>query len=493
MAKPEDVQRKLLTDELFFPHNILGVKPWSIQRRIIKYVMNLEGLYHNRTAVRSCHGIGKSFISANIALQFLYTFKPSIVISTAPTFRQVEKVIWKEIRRSFYNTKYDLGGYLQDGAPNLQIIKDQWYAMGFTTSDGDKFQGLHAENILVIVDEAAGVTESMFESIEGLMTSSNSRLLLIGNPTSVTGTFKKAFSEPGWNRINVSAFDTPNFKYHGLVEEDFINGNWQEKFEIKNKRIPMPNLVTPMWVHDKLVRYGEKSTYWKTRVKGDFDEEGTDSLIPLSWVEAAYNRNDDLPEEGIKAMGLDVAEMGRDTSNLYLRHGRKSIYGKQYAKMKLMELSGLVLSEYIITQADVVNVDSIGIGSGVEGRLEEMGVKTHRINSSESPGGLDTIDPEDSNKRKFYNKRAQLYWYFREQLDIENAFAIGLLEDDELTEEIMATKYKFTSSGKIQIIPKADIKKAIGRSPDKLDSVVMAFASDEVFIKGKEKLNAGVW
>jgi hypothetical protein len=77
---------------------------------------------------------------------------------------------------------------------------------------------------------------------------------------------------------------------------------------------------------------------------------------------------------------------------------------------------------------------------------------------------------------KFINKRASLYWALREALDPKNDDSLALPDDDELIQELSSTKYKFTTKGKIAIEEKDEIKKRIGRSPDRGDAVMLANA-----------------
>lgn len=487
MDKMQQIYNNLQSDPMFFPKQILGIKPWSRQRKAIKYVMDKNATY-NKTTIRGCHGFGKSFISGNIILQFLLTYKPSIVLSTAPTFRQVEKAIWKEVRTSYNNARIPLGGKLADGAPLLQIVKDQWYAMGLSTSEGDKFQGFHEENILVVVDEAAGVPESIFVSIDALLTSANAKLLIIGNPTSTAGTFKKSFEETGWNKIAVSAFDTPNFTYYGITEQDIKSGLWYEKMKAKDFKLPYPKMITPQWVEDKYKRWRPGSILYDSRVRGNFVDAGSDTLIPLAWIEAAQSRWEELEYGTETAIGVDVAEYGRDSSVAWVKSGRKLHPAKTFSKLPVMQLVGYLVILFNAQQASYINVDTIGVGTGVEGRLDELGIPTNRVNVAEGPGGV-----KEEETAKFINKRAQFYWGLRELLDPENPNAIGLPQDDELVEELMATKYKINSSGKIQIIPKDDIKEIIGRSPDKADALMIACAPPSLMANVKVLHKAGTW
>ena len=205
-----------LQDPSYFTEKILNKHLWPLQAEILRSVRD-----NMRTAVRSCHGIGKTFTAAMCILWFLYTRPKAIVLSTAPTWRQVEKLIWKEIRSAYRESVVPLGGNLLPKTPELHLIHDEWYAAGLSTNEPDRFQGFHEEHILVIVDEAAGVNLEIYEAIEGILTSSGARLLLIGNPTAIGTPFYDAFTKNiGYKTFHVSAFDTPNFTAYGITPED---------------------------------------------------------------------------------------------------------------------------------------------------------------------------------------------------------------------------------------------------------------------------------
>lgn len=306
--------REKLRDPEYFTEKILNKKLWSIQAEILRSVRD-----NPRTAVRSCHGIGKTFTAAMSILWFLYTHPKAIVLSTAPTWRQVEKLIWKEIRSAYREAKIPLGGNLLPKAPELHLIHDEWYAAGLSTNEPDRFQGFHEEHILVIVDEAAGVNLEIFESIEGILTSSGARLLLIGNPTAIGTPFYDAFTKPGYQTYHVSAYDTPNFTAYGITPEDIATDRWREKA----KEVAYPRLITPQWVSDRFKAWGEASAPYQVRVMGNFPRQGEDTLIPLLWIELAMERWEDTEPGQPVTLGVDVAAYGSDKTVIALREGNK--------------------------------------------------------------------------------------------------------------------------------------------------------------------------
>jgi phage terminase large subunit len=467
-----------LKDPLFFINKILNVKLWSKQREIVESVWQ-----NKRTTVKASHGVGKTAVSGNILLAFLYTHYPSIVISTAPTWRQVEKLLWKEVRASYNKSTIPLGGSLAPKSPELQIIQDQWYAMGLSTDDPDKFQGFHERNVLIIVDEAAGVSSKIFEGIEGILSSENAHLLMIGNPTNTTGEFYKSFQDKSYNRISISAFDTPNFKQTGITEEDIANGDWLDKYTYTlNKKggLVAPYMVTPEWVADKYVRWKPGSILYESKVRANFPNQSEDSLIPVSWIDAAMQRWDDIPddESEIRKMGVDVSEGSGDATVIAKRYGRKIKELIVISGIDEMKITAHMRLHYFKDDIEVANIDGVGIGHSVVMRAKEMGLNAVSVKGSFSPCG----DDEDENiKELFFNLRAQMYWNLRELLNpnrIVNPFPIALPRDEMLMQELSEVRWK-PVNGKIQIEDKKDIRKRLGRSPDRADAVVLAFAPNE--------------
>ena len=164
---------------LRFATDVLGVDPWEKQREVLDAVMR-----ERRVAVKSGNGLGKDFIAAVAVLWYLHCHDPAIVLSTAPTFRQVRHVLWRQIHRLHRGAAGILGGTMLD--TRWDLAEDR-YALGLSADGADQFQGFHCPNVLVIVDEAEGVDEEIYEAIDSVMTSQNPTLLLIGNPTSTSG------------------------------------------------------------------------------------------------------------------------------------------------------------------------------------------------------------------------------------------------------------------------------------------------------------------
>lgn len=250
-------------DPLFFCTEVLGCEPWPKQVEI------MESVRENRaTAVPSCHSSGKSWIAARIVLWFLYSFPDSKVITTAPTDRQIRGILWGEVHQARANAKVDLGGYHTVQRIELE---ENWWAWGFTAPDYDpnRFQGFHAPHILVVVDEAAGISNALAQQIDSILSGGHSRKLEIGNPVLAGTAFEDSCNSKLVNTLPISAFDTPNFTHFGITEEDMLEERWEEKV---TDEYPSDFLISPLWAAERLEVWGPNSEAWKTRVKGEFPD-----------------------------------------------------------------------------------------------------------------------------------------------------------------------------------------------------------------------------
>src|SRR5437868_13745053 len=93
LARSADLSivREAKRDPVTFAGLLLGQNPWRVQQEILT-----SAAKNPLTAVKSCHASGKTFNAAAVALWALARWPESLVIITAPTFRQV-KVLWNEI------------------------------------------------------------------------------------------------------------------------------------------------------------------------------------------------------------------------------------------------------------------------------------------------------------------------------------------------------------------------------------------------------------
>ena len=77
-----------------FAQEILGVELWHKQAEVLSALPN-----NQRVAVKSGNGLGKGGCASVAVLWFLYSHDPAIVLSTPPTFRQVQHLLGRQIRQ----------------------------------------------------------------------------------------------------------------------------------------------------------------------------------------------------------------------------------------------------------------------------------------------------------------------------------------------------------------------------------------------------------
>ena len=468
-----DTQRAFRSDPVNFAEHVLNVRPWGKQREILRAITS-----NRKIAVRSCNGAGKTFTAALAVLWWLMSYDNAIVITTAPSERQVKELLWREIRHLYMPHRDKIGGKLTrtrlDFAPNR-------YAYGFSTNTEDRFQGFHSGNILVIVDEASGVDEFIYYAIDGILTTQNAKLLMIGNPHGLAGTFYDAFhkNRSQYHTVHISAFDTPAFIKAGITAENIENiefpdpvtdpdvipadAGTQGNINPANPTTPL-GLSTPRWALDSFKEKGPQSSVYQTRVLGDFPEEANDTLIPLRDVEAAVKRPHVVQPDDKSIIGLDIARFGDDKTVIIVRNGMRVLHIEELRKSDLVNTTGRVITVADEFKARHVMIDEVGIGAGVLDTLKQ----DRKFITTGINGGSRSDDPN-----KYGNLRAQIFDGLRQR------FADGQISipnDPELISQVAALTYRYNARGQLLLESKEVIKGHGRQSPDKADALAYAFA-----------------
>ena len=450
-----------------FAKHVLGVEPWGKQRDI------LSAIAHNRkVAVRSCNGAGKTFTAAVAVLWWLMSYDNAIVITTAPSERQVKELLWREIRQLYMPRRDTIGGKLT--RTRLDFASNR-YAYGFSTNTEDRFQGFHSGNILVIVDEASGVDEFIYYAISGILTTQNAKLLLIGNPHGLAGTFYDAFhkNRKGYHTVHISAFDTPAFTEAGITANNIADMEYPDPVdeETADDEQPHPTphkiplgLSTPLWALSTFNEYGPQSSVFQTRVLGDFPSQANDTLIALRDIESAVKRPHVVQPDDKPIVGLDIARFGDDKTVIIVRHGMRVLHIEELRKSDLVNTTGRVITVADEFKVRHVMIDEVGIGAGVLDTLkQDKKFITTGIN-----GGSRSDDPN-----KYGNLRAQIFDGLRQR------FADGQISipnDPELISQLASLTYRYNARGQLLLESKEIIKGHGRQSPDKADALAYAFA-----------------
>ncbi len=311
--------------------------------------------------------------------------------------------------------------------------------------------GLHSENMLFLIDEAAGVDDVIFETARGAMSTLGAKTIMTGNPTRLSGYFFEAFhgNRAHWATMKVSCFDSARTNHKEINQ-------WK-------------------------VEYGEDSNFYKVRALGEFPDSEEGVIIPLYLVEDAVTRDVvQIPSEEI--WGLDVSSSGSDLCALAKRCGNVMTEPiKTWKSDDTMVTVGKVVAEYRDAKVKPLQVcvDSNGIGAGVAHRLAEMNIPTQCVNVSESHSSNDRY----LRVRDEMWERAREWFYGRD---------VKIPEDKNFISEITKIKWVMTSNGKMSAMKKYDMKLApprgIGKSPDRSEAFCFTFMAGGGILKKPKPL-----
>jgi hypothetical protein len=435
-----------------------GIHWWSAQRLIAESVER-----NKRTVVRAGHGVGKSFTAAGLAAWWVSTHPDSLVVSSAPSYKQVHGVLWEEIRK--------LHGTLK--LPGRVLDSDEWKLGGRQAGFGAKppdaakgsdfdpslLQGYHrAGGVLVILDEAGGLPDWLWTSAETITTTENSRILAIGNPDNPGSRFAEV-SKPGakgWAQHKISVFDSPNYTGEDVPLE-------------------VARALTPRsWAPEMADEWGIDSPLYISKVLAEFPSDHPHQVIPLAALLACRipeprAAGDLVPVE----LGVDVGG-GGDLTVVRERRGMRA--GRRWAARtpEPEQAAELVMRAILESGAVSVKVDAIGVGWGLAGDVRQRirrgdvrhDCKVHAVKVSEAA----------SDPKRFKNLRSQLWWMGRE-LSQQQAWDLsGTDGADTVCGELALPRWKPDPAGRVQVEPKDDIRaRTGGKSPDDADALLLAY------------------
>jgi hypothetical protein len=421
---------------------------------------------HKRISVRGPHGLGKSAMAAWIILWFalVHDGQDWKIPTTASAWRQLTHYLWPEIHKWSRFLKWELVGrppfdmHTELEKENLKLKTGQAFALA--SDNAALLEGAHADHLLFLFDEAKEIPDATWDAAEGALSTGNCWALAISTPGEPQGRFyeihkRKPGLEDWWVR-------------HVTREETIAAGRMDKT-----------------WAANREKLWGKSSAVYQNRVLGEFASSGSDGVISLSWVERANQRwlafNDRvLAGEAdwgtLDRLGVDVGR-GGDPTAMARRHGIRIRAIEHSEVADLMEVEGKMAGIMQGNPSAYAMIDIIGVGAGVYDRARE----DPEINNRVIPfnASLPTKRRDRTNELGFSNLRSLGWWTLRELLQDD---AIDLPPDDLLTGDLTSPKWKVMSGGKVQIEPKDDIKKRLGRSTNDGDAVMQAFVDVSNFV-----------
>lgn len=456
-------------------------------------------------------------------------------IMTAPDASTVDSTIWARALEHMTRAErngYRMPGWFSDKSVLWRVRAEDWFIEKLSPPKrvGQEQQhgaaGRHHANLLITIDEGPGVDAARYRAAEGMASGLNNKIIVAGNPTELSGPFVEKAESGEYVVIRIGAFTHPNVvERREVIPGGAINHKTTDvrvktwcfdRGEFSDGNLPDPkfhdflyrlhpdvgterasSMAEPRPATDVLdvdgleyhvlghadapIHVFRPDSRFLPTVLGEFPLERSGGLFPTAYIDRAFedwlkfSKTADFRElerQPYSKVGVDPAEEGGDSpmvAPLWKRGGKYVCDRIRDVPRGLdYEIAGHAFQRG--GRAPLYVVDSIGVGSGVATRLDtDWGCRVERFKASEG-----AYNDEDAGEPEFANKRAAAYW--RASILLKER-KIMMPPDSELKEELRAHGYE-NRGGKILITPKKAIRKILGRSPDKCDSLIMALFED---------------
>lgn len=396
-----------------------------------------------RSAVASGHGIGKTALIAWIIQWFASTREFPQIVVTASTQTQLASKTWREVAK--WHRLMINRHWFKWTATRFSHVQfpETWFASAIPWSENnaDAFAGTHEKYVLIIYDEANAVSDTIWETTEGALTTPGALWLAFGNYTKNTGRFHECFAgrmRDRWRRMQVDSRNARKAN-HAQIEQ---------------------------WIED----YGEDSDFVRIRVRGVAPRSGSNQFIGQDLIDRRYKA--EAWESAPKIMTLDVARYGDNQSVLGLRQGRRFTIPAKWRGLAIDQLADRVMEQIDEHEPDAIVIDGDGIGGAVVDllRRHNYGMRDGRDIITEFHGGASA-----NNAQMYFNRRAEVWGEARGAL--KNGIEIP--DDNELKTDLVGPEYGFSTRGGFEVIQlesKDDMRSRGLASPDSGDAFAMSFA-----------------
>jgi hypothetical protein len=475
------------SDPVGYAKRELGVRWWHKQQEVARALVE-----HQKVFVKASHDVGKTFLAGGLVSWHYDCFDPGLTLTTAPTKKQVVDLTWKEVRlqrggRGMMPKAPRIESYFADGSLDAGHL-----AAGFTARDANAFQGSHEEDMLIIFEEAVGISEEFWTGAEGMLSSGEgNRWLAIMNPTDTGSMAYQEELSGDWHIITISAMDHPNLMA-----------------ELCGEPKPFPKAISLAWFEGKLKKWctpisardakatdvcwppldyckkkGVEPQWYRPgplfegKVLGRWPSQGTDTVWSEAQWLAAIEAKPDLQAEAENhpvEIGCDVARFGDDDTTMHVRRGPVSLHHEAHNGWPTDRTTGRLkelAAEYgqqagQEAAAVLVKVDDDGVGGAVydqRGEYNFVGLSAASV----------AMEPE-----KYPNRRSE-FWFAVAERANEGRLDLSRLSADSLNDlrsQLMAPRWKQDGQGRRVVEPKSETKKRIKRSPDDADGLNLCYA-----------------
>lgn len=418
-----------------------------------------DGLININQAIRlartSGHGIGKSALIAIIVWWAMSTCVDTKGVVTANTENQLKTKTWVEIAK--WHRLFIAKDLFKLSATKIvsadPLHEDTWRfdMVPWSERNTEAFAGLHnkGKRIILIFDEGSAIPDVIWEVAEGALTDKDTEIIWVvfGNPTKNKGRFRECF--PGGR----------------------FSHRWKSR-AIDSRTVPFSNKEQiAEWLRD----WGEDSDFFRVRVRGVFPRVDAESFISFELATEAVGREVEIPFGEPVVLGVDVARLGDDFSVIYPRCGRdaSSREVEVYQGLNTMQLVAKIVAAAHRHQAQVIYIDSGGVGGGVVDRLNQLMFPVIPVDFG---SGADNVNNDGVN---YANKRAEIWGAMKNWLSTGSIVSSVKGLEMTMVDELTAPNYGLVERSGIECIlleSKKDMRRRRIKSPNLADALAVTFA-----------------
>lgn len=475
-ATDEERQRavaKLIADPVACSRQLFRIDTWEKQDEILRAVA-----LNRRVTIQACHSSSKTKTLAMLALWWMIRWPRSVrVITTGPTGRQVRFNIWAEIRKIAEQSHIP---FPESKTTHLELPSDI-EALGFSTQStsesggraaGVSAQGWHADYVLILIDEALGVSQEIYDAMHGIMMGGSVRVVETYNPTIPMGAAYRHATETdsGWHRIKIDGLRTPNLR---RFNEDLLGVLPDEEMEaLTIDRLrqasdadldadPRPYLVTARGILESVKELGGPGDpRWESRVRGRFPQQSKYAVFANQDIENAMVAYQPIAAPVI--IGIDVAGPGEDETVAVANQRGGIVELQAWGLADPFDQCAIFCRRmHDRYGVDCVNVDADGMGWHFYLRLSQTlasaGIRVNPLQSGSKP-----LPGQAEAQHEFANLKAQMHW--RARAILQDGQVRGLT-DEKLRIQLSSITFQEGKHG-IEITP----KKKLPTSPDRAEA-----------------------
>lgn len=450
--------------------------------------------------IEGANGFGKTYSIVALALAFHRIHYPSSVVVTSGTYGKLKRTFCADAEALHEDSEL-FGEWKWSPTPHIDIDGEPtWQFEVHSPEDPEELEGVHNDYTLVIVDEAdkKGVGPKTIDSMDSLISDENDRMVVLCNPPrDETNIAYDLRSEYDVHRT-YSTFDSHNVRVDrgtatdgeqavgtvgGLTGLSKLKKNWQK---YNNEEWPGFEKARLAGVEESKHYREDLDGRWYRRHAGIMPPAGASANRPfhIEDVNTAYEcpfPPTDGPPQGL---GLDVARKGGDFNVLSGVFGDTLHIIEDWRGQDHVEGEATVRSALDDGWSARFPVDADAEGSGLADNIGTFYPQMERFSN-----GQNAIQ-EDKYKDCWSEALAAFGAFLSDGGSINHR---KLREEALAAARVIEYEERYYQSRNAEVYKansKDDIKDVLGRSPDYLDSALMACwaASDETAVS-EEKAN----